>query len=46
MRLRLDITKLDHKLSVAGQISIDDIAEIATSGYRSIICNRPDYEGG
>ncbi|MBY0485504.1 bifunctional protein tyrosine phosphatase family protein/NAD(P)/FAD-dependent oxidoreductase [Nitrosomonas sp.] len=44
--MRLDITKLDHKLSVSGQISIDDITEIAAAGYRSIICNRPDYEGG
>lgn len=42
----IDITKLDHKLSVSGQISIDDIAEIAAAGYKSIICNRPDYEGG
>ncbi|MEK7845068.1 MAG: sulfur transferase domain-containing protein [Pseudomonadota bacterium] len=40
------ITKLDHKLSVAGQISIDDLTEIAAAGYKSIICNRPDYEGG
>ncbi|MEK6735126.1 MAG: sulfur transferase domain-containing protein [Pseudomonadota bacterium] len=40
------ITRLDEKLSVAGQISIDDIEEIAATGYKSIICNRPDYEGG
>ncbi len=44
--MRLDITKLDHKLSVAGQVSIDHITEIAAAGYKSIICNRPDYEGG
>ncbi|WP_348225651.1 sulfur transferase domain-containing protein [Nitrosomonas sp. Is79A3] len=44
--MRLDITKLDHILSVAGQINIDDIADIAAAGYKSIICNRPDYEGG
>ena len=40
------ITRLDEKLSVTGQISIDDIEEIAAAGYKSIICNRPDYEGG
>lgn len=40
------ITKLDHKLSVTGQVSIDDLTGIAAAGYKSIICNRPDYEGG
>lgn len=44
--MTIDITKLDHKLSVAGQIRVDDIVEIAAAGYKSIICNRPDYEGG
>lgn len=39
-------TKIDHRLSVSGQISIDDIAGIAAAGYKSIICNRPDLEGG
>lgn len=44
--MSINITKLDHKLSVAGQISIEDLTEIAAAGYKSIICNRPDYEGG
>ncbi len=44
--MSLTLTKLDEKLSVTGQISIDDIDEIANSGFKSIICNRPDYEGG
>lgn len=39
-------TKLNEKLSVTGQISVDDLAEIAAAGYKSVICNRPDYEGG
>lgn len=39
-------TKIDHRLSVCGQISIDDVSEIAAVGYKSIICNRPDLEGG
>ncbi|MDP1615188.1 MAG: TIGR01244 family sulfur transferase, partial [Methylococcales bacterium] len=42
----IDIIKLDHTFSVSGQISIDDINELAAAGYKSIICNRPDYEGG
>ncbi len=44
--MSIDITKLDHKLSVAGQVSIDDLTEVAAAGYKSIICNRPDFEGG
>ncbi len=39
-------TKLDEKLFVTSQISIDDLSEIAVAGYKSIICNRPDHEEG
>jgi len=42
----LNTTQLDEKLSVSGQISLEDLQEIAASGYKSIICNRPDMEGG
>lgn len=38
--------KLDEKITVSGQISVDDVAAIAAAGYKSIICNRPDGEGG
>lgn len=38
--------ELDKKIAVTGQISADDIADIAAAGYKSIICNRPDGEGG
>ena len=41
----MEITKLDAHLSVSPQISPADVAELAASGYRSIICNRPDGEG-
>lgn len=44
--MSINLTKLDEKLSVAGQISMDDLHEIAECGYKSIICNRPDFEGG
>ena len=37
-----------HQLSpsyfVSPQISEADIAEISSAGFKSIICNRPDYE--
>ncbi|BBL34671.1 hypothetical protein Nstercoris_00910 [Nitrosomonas stercoris] len=38
--------ELDKKIAVTGQISVDDVADIAAAGYKSIICNRPDGEGG
>jgi sulfide:quinone oxidoreductase len=44
--MNIEITRLDEKLSVTGQINLDDLEEIAASGYKSIICNRPDFEGG
>jgi sulfide:quinone oxidoreductase len=36
---------IDQTLSVSEQIKPDDIAAIAASGFKSIICNRPDGEG-
>lgn len=39
------IKKLTDELSVSAQIAPADVAEIASSGYRSIISNRPDGEG-
>jgi sulfide:quinone oxidoreductase len=37
--------KLSPELSVAEQITVNDIDLIAQTGFRSIICNRPDGEG-
>jgi sulfide:quinone oxidoreductase len=36
---------IDQTLSVSEQIKPDDIDAIAASGFKSIICNRPDGEG-
>ena len=38
------ITKIDEAVSVAGQVTPDDIGAIAEQGFRSVICNRPDGE--
>lgn len=38
------IRKLTDDLSVAPQISTAEVAEIASQGFKSIICNRPDGE--
>ncbi|NKF22573.1 bifunctional protein tyrosine phosphatase family protein/NAD(P)/FAD-dependent oxidoreductase [Solimonas marina] len=41
----MHVRTLTQDLSVAGQISAADIAELAARGFRSVICNRPDGEG-
>ena len=38
--------KLSDTLSVAAQLSPADLKDAAAAGYRSILCNRPDGEGG
>ena len=40
----MQLKKLDERLSVGPQITPDEVAELASQGYRSIICNRPDDE--
>ena len=41
----MEIKPITKALSVSPQITVDDVFEIATAGFRSIICNRPDGEG-
>ena len=36
---------IDRNLSVSEQIASHDIAAIASAGFKSVICNRPDGEG-
>lgn len=40
----MDIRKINDQISVAPQITAEDISDIAAAGFRSIICNRPDGE--
>ena len=40
----MQTTQITPSLSVAGQISKSDIAEIAKSGFATVINNRPDNE--
>lgn len=40
----MDIRKIDDNLSVSPQIAIEDIAEIARLGFKTLIANRPDGE--
>lgn len=40
----MDIRKLTPELSVAPQITPQDVASLAAAGFKSIVCNRPDNE--
>ena len=44
--MSITITPLTSDFAVAPQLSPGDFAEIARLGYRSVINNRPDGEGG
>ena len=41
----MEIKRITDKVSVAPQISVEDMADIKKAGFRAIICNRPDGEG-
>lgn len=40
----MDIRPLTDSYAVTPQISIEDVADIAAAGYKTVICNRPDGE--
>ncbi|MEM5495380.1 TIGR01244 family sulfur transferase [Hoeflea sp. AS16] len=40
----MDLRQVTPTYSVAGQISVEDLAEIKAAGFRSIVCHRPDGE--
>jgi uncharacterized protein (TIGR01244 family) len=42
----MNAMQLSERFSAAGQITPDDLKEIAGEGFRSVINNRPDGEGG
>ena len=44
--MTIQITKVSDDFSTAPQISVEDVAEIAHLGFKTIINNRPDNEGG
>jgi len=35
---------IDDHFSVGGQIDVEQVEAVATSGFKTIICNRPDDE--
>lgn len=36
--------KLDEQVSVSGQITVDDVSQLAADGVAILVCNRPDNE--
>jgi uncharacterized protein (TIGR01244 family) len=46
IKMAVSITTLNDRFAVAPQLSPDDMAEVAAAGYKSVIINRPDFEGG
>ena len=39
-------TQLSEQLAVAPQLSAADMQAVAAAGFKSVINNRPDFEGG
>jgi len=44
--MALAYTWLTPDFATAGQLAADDIAQAAAAGFRSVLNNRPDFEGG
>ncbi|AOB29996.1 hypothetical protein AKI39_03795 [Bordetella sp. H567] len=44
--MSVPINRLTESFAVAPQLSPDDMAAVAAAGFKSVIINRPDYEGG
>jgi len=40
----MDLRPVTPTYSVAGQISVEDLAAIKAAGFQSIVCHRPDDE--
>ncbi|WP_419910061.1 TIGR01244 family sulfur transferase [Hoeflea sp.] len=40
----MDIRQINDEYSVAGQITVDDLATVAQMGFKAIVCHRPDAE--
>lgn len=40
----MDIRKIDDNISVTPQIALEDVAEIARLGFKTLVANRPDRE--
>ena len=44
--MTLTVQRVSESVSVAAQLFPESMAEAAAAGFRSVINNRPDFEGG
>jgi len=44
--LSLPLNIINDTIAFAPQLGADDMAEVARAGFKSVIINRPDFEGG
>lgn len=44
--MSVPINALSPDFAVAPQLAAEDMAAVAAAGFKSVIINRPDYEGG
>ena len=44
--MNIQVNWLNDELATSGQIAPEDIIKLKEFGFRSIICNRPDFEDG
>ena len=44
--MNIKINWLNHDLATTGQISEKDLPQLKKFGFRTIICNRPNFEDG
>ncbi|MDI9245455.1 TIGR01244 family sulfur transferase [Marinobacter sp. CHS3-4] len=40
----MDIRPIDDRIAVSPQLAVNDIAELAKQGFKTIVANRPDRE--
>ena len=46
METTLPLRQIDHDVFVAPQLDPAAMAELARLGFKSVVCNRPDFEHG
>ncbi len=46
MNTTISVQRLSDELAVAPQLAPEAMAAVAAAGFRSVINNRPDFEGG
>ncbi len=44
--MSIPINVMTSEFAVAPQLGPDDMAAVAAAGYKSVLINRPDFEGG